>query len=313
MGTVRAVLTDPGSSDHLHLSEIDHPKLSPSQVLVRVAAISLNRGEVRRAFSAKEQYIPGWDLAGVVEQPAADGSGPKTGTRVVGYHPSGSWSELIAVQTNALAELPENVSFSQAATLPVAGLTALFTMLKAGSLLARHVLVTGASGGVGNFAVQLARLSGAVVVGLTQHNEFASMVRQAGAGEVVVGDPAAAAAFGPYHLICDGAGGQTLSTVAAMLAPGGVCVTYAALLEPEVKVSLRPLVLTPPASLTGLLILNELRYEPPMNGLRRLVALLADGRLRPHIAVEAPWTQVADVSQQLMDRKFPGKAVLLVT
>jgi NADPH2:quinone reductase len=312
MGTIRAVVTDPGSTCHLHLSEIEAPAPGPSQALVRVAAFSLNRGEVRRAFSAQNVYTPGWDLAGVVEQTAADGSGPKAGERVVGYLPGGAWSELAAVPTNALATLSDNVTFSQAATLPVAGLTALFAFQKVGSLLARRVLVTGASGGVGNFAVQLGRLSGATVVGLTRHEAYASRVREAGASQVIVNDAAAAAAFGPYHLICDGVGGSVLSTVAAMLAPGGVCVTYAALLQAEVSVNLRPLVQTPSASLTGLLVLNELRYTPAREGLERLVSLVTEGRLRPHIAFEAPWSQVAEISQQLMDRSFPGKAVLLV-
>ncbi len=312
MGIMRAVIVDPQSSDHFRLSDVNPPSPAPSEALVRVAAFSLNRGEVRRAFSAQNSYTPGWDLSGIVEQPAADGSGPKAGERVVGLLPTGAWAELAAVPTNALAALPENVSFSQAATLPVAGITALLTFQKAGSLLARRVLVTGASGGVGNFAVQLGRLSGATVIGLIQHPEYADSVRQAGASQVVVNDAAAAAAFGPYHLISDGVGGAVLSAITAMLAPGGVCVTYAGLLQPEVPVNLRPLVQSPSTSLTGLLVFNELRYQPAAHYLERLVSLVADGRLRPHIGVEAPWTQISEVSQQLIDRKFASKAVLLV-
>ncbi len=309
---MKAIVTDPQAAGHFILSEVEQPTPAPSQALVRVAAISLNRGEVRRAFSAQERYTPGWDLAGVVEQAAADGSGPKAGARVVGYLPTGAWAEQVAVPSNALAELPEKVSFSQAATLPVAGLTALFAIQKAGSLLGRRVLVTGASGGVGDFAVQLATLSGGTVVGTTRHSQYAAMVREAGASQVVVGDPAAAAGFGPYHLICDGVGGSTLSTVTHLLAPGGVCVTYAALIEPEIAVDLRALVQVPGASLTGLLVLGELRNQPPALGLARLVALLEDGRLRPHIQVEAPWSQVAEICQRLVDRQYPGKAVLRV-
>jgi NADPH2:quinone reductase len=312
MGMMQAIVTDPGTEVHLVLDEVEQPVPDPSQALVRVSAISLNRGEVRWAMAAQERYIPGWDLSGVVEQPAADGSGPKAGAQVVGYLPSGAWAELAAVPSNALAELPEKVSFSQAATLPVAGLTALFSIQKAGSLLGRRVLVTGASGGVGHLAVQLAYRAGGSVIGTTRHPEYEAMVREAGASQVVVADPAAAAEFGPYHLIMDGVGGSTLSTVAAMLAPGGVCVTYAALIQAEISVNLRALCQTPGASLTGLLVLGELRSEPASNGLRRLVALVEDGRLIPHIAVEAPWEQVSEVSQQLIERKFAGKAVLRI-
>jgi NADPH:quinone reductase-like Zn-dependent oxidoreductase len=311
--SMKAIVTDPQAKGHLALGDQAEPTPSPSQALVRVEAISLNRGEVRRALASQERYVPGWDLAGEVMQPAADGSGPQAGRRVVGYLPSGAWAQRVAVPANALAEVPDPVPLSQAATLPVAGLTALFSIQKAGSLLGRRVLVTGASGGVGGFAVQLAYRSGAFVVGLTQHPEYAEMVREAGAGDVVVGDPEAARSSGPYHLICDGVGGDTLSTVATMLAPGGICVTYAALTQPEIPLNLRAVVQTPSAYLTGLMVLSELKNEPASLGLARLVALIQDGRLRPHIEVEAPWEQVAEVCQRLMERRFPGKAVLRVS
>jgi NADPH:quinone reductase len=80
MSGIRAVVVDP-----------DAPK-----ALVRVAAVSLNRGEVRRAESSEPGFRPGWDLAGTVERAAADGSGPQEGSRVVGFLPSGAWAELVA-------------------------------------------------------------------------------------------------------------------------------------------------------------------------------------------------------------------------
>jgi NADPH:quinone reductase-like Zn-dependent oxidoreductase len=313
MSPIKVIMTDPQHAGQLVLADCPEPVPAPAQALIRVKAISLNRGEVRRALAARERTFPGWDLAGVVERPAADGSGPKAGVRVVGYLPGGAWSELVAVPTNALAEVPEVVPLSQAATLPVAGLTALFSIQKAGSLLGRRVLVTGASGGVGDFAVQLAYRSGASVVGLTRHSEYAPIVHEAGAEAVLVGDPAPAANYGPYDLICDGVGEATLSAVVNLLAPGGVCVTYAALIHPEISVNLRALTQTPGAYLTGLLVLTELKKEPASIGLGRLVGLLKDGRLHPHIGIEEDWTQVNEVCQQLMDRKYAGKAVLRVT
>ncbi len=312
MSTIKAILTDPQAAGRFVLADVNQPTPTASQALVSVAAVSLNRGEVRRAMSSQDRYIPGWDLAGVVEQAAADGSGPQAGARVVGYLPTGAWAQQVAVPADALAPLPDSISFSQAATLPVAGITALMSLEKAGSLLGRRVLVTGASGGVGDFAVQLAYLSGATVTGTTRHNPYVAMVRESGAAHVVVGDPAGAAEFGPYDLICDGVGGATLSTVTSMLAPGGVCVTYAALIEAEITVNLRAVVQTPSANLTGLMVLGELRKQPAGPLLSRLVALLEDGRLNPHIEVEAPWSQAAEICQRLVDRQYAGKAVLLV-
>lgn len=229
MARIRAVLVDKGAPANLSLGEIEEPSPAPSEALVRVSAISLNRGEVRRAQAAKPGFNPGWDLAGTVEKEAADGTRPPAGARVVGLLPSGAWAELAAVPTNSLSELPENVSFEQAATLPVAGLTALYTLEKGGGLLGRNVLVTGASGGAGHFGVQLARLSGARVVALVRREENEGLVREAGAHEVAVGEDAESfGAFGPYHLILESVGGKVLGDTVGMLATGGICVAFGA-------------------------------------------------------------------------------------
>ncbi|HZC19491.1 MAG TPA: NADPH:quinone oxidoreductase family protein, partial [Rubrobacteraceae bacterium] len=164
MGKMQAVVVEPEAPAGLGLGEVEAPDPAPSEVLVRVSAISLNRGEVRRSQEAEAGFRPGWDLAGTVERAAADGTGPREGARVVGLLSSGAWAELVTVPTDSLAELPEGVSFEQAATLPVAGLTALYALEKGGGLVGKSVLVTGASGGVGLFTLELARLAGARTV-----------------------------------------------------------------------------------------------------------------------------------------------------
>jgi len=278
-----------------------------------VVAISLNRGEVRRAQEAEPGFNPGWDLAGTVERPAADGTGPQAGARVVGFLPSGAWAELAAVPTNALAELPESVSFGQAATLPVAGLTALYTLEKGGGMLGRGVLVTGASGGAGHFAVQLARLSGARVVALIRREEHEELIREAGAHQVVVGESAEdAGRFGPYHLILESVGGEVLGDAMGMLAPGGICVTFGSSGEPETSFDARNFYLSGGARLYGFILFHEVLAHPASDGLARLSRLVAEGRLVPHVSVEAPWEEVGEVAQRLLDRGYTGKAVLSV-
>ena len=163
MATNQAVVVDQKAPGKLIIHDVAMPQPLPSEALIRVSAISLNRGETRRSIRAENGWRPGWDLAGVVEQAAADGSGPHTGGRVVGFLPDGAWAQHVAVPSHALARLPDVVTFAQAATLPVAGLTALYALAKRGELLGRRVLIAGATGGVGDFAVQLARLSGAHV------------------------------------------------------------------------------------------------------------------------------------------------------
>jgi NADPH2:quinone reductase len=310
---MRAVLVDRAAPANLSVGETEEPSPAPSEALVRVSAISLNRGEVRRAQMAEDGSNPGWDLAGTVEQPAANGAGPRTGARVVGFLPSGAWAELAAVPTNSLVELPENVSFEQAATLPVAGLTALYTLEKGGGLLGRSVLVTGASGGAGHFAVQLARLSGARVVALVRREEHEQLVHEAGAHQVAVGEDAEnAARFGPYHLVLESVGGKVLGGAMGMLAPGGTCVAFGSSGEAETSFDARSFYLAGGARLYGFILFHEALAHPASDGLARLSRLVAEERLTPLISVEAPWEEVGEVAQRLLDRGYTGKAVLSI-
>jgi NADPH:quinone reductase len=305
---MRAVVVDPESEARLSVAEVEEPEPGPSEALVRVAAISLNRGEVRRAEEAEPGFRPGWDLAGTVERAAANG--PGEGARVVGFLPSGGWAELAAVPTNALAELPNSVSFEGAATLPVAGLTALYALEKGGNLLGKDVLITGASGGAGQFALQLARMSGA----LLRRPEHEELAREAGAHEVAVDESGAAAEeYGPYHLILDSVGGEVLGNVLPMLAPEGTCVSFGVSGGAEVTFDARELYLTGGARLYGFILFHEVVARPASAGLARLVNLVDEGLLKPSIQVEAPWTEVGEVAARLLDRGYTGKAVLRVS
>ena len=310
---LRAVIVDPESEGRLSVAEVDEPEPAPSEAVVRAAAVSLNRGEVRRAEVAEPGFRPGWDLAGTVERGAADGSGPQEGSRVVGFLASGAWAELAAVPTNALAELPVGVSFEEAATLPVAGLTALYALDKGGNLLGKDVLITGASGGAGQFALQLARMSGARVVALVRRPEHEVLAREAGAHEIAVDESGAAAEeYGPYHLILDSVGGEVLGNALSMLAPEGTCVSFGVSGGPEVTFDARELYLTGGAMLYGFILFHEVVARPASEGLTLLVKLVEEASLRPRIEVEAPWTHVGQVAAQLIDRDYTGKAVLRV-
>jgi NADPH2:quinone reductase len=285
MSTIKAVFADPHISDRLVIREAAAPVPAPAEAVVRVVTISLNRGETRRALQTDTVWRPGWDLAGIVDHAAADGSGPPAGARVVGLLHAGAWAEQVAVPTNALAELPQGVSFVQAATLPVAGLTALYALQKGGLLLDRAVLITGATGGVGDFAIQLAHLSGARVVAHVRRSDQAAEVKQLGANEVVVGDDLSVAPkAGPYDLIID-----SVTFDARQFFPVGRTTLY------------------------GFILFEEFGYESAAVGLTRLARLIAAGGLRPRISLEAPWAQIANVARQLLERRFPGKAVLHVS
>jgi NADPH:quinone reductase len=312
MEQARAVVVDPQTAGRLVIQPMPVREPLSSQALVRVKAISLNLGEVRRALTmAKAGWRPGWDLAGVVEQAATDGLGPPVGARVVGFVPGGAWAEVVAVPTNALAQLPDNVSFAQAATLPVAGLTALYALEQNGAVLGRRLLVTGASGGVGHLAVELARQAGAFVVAAVRRPEREKHARAAGAHEVVTGEePSAAHRFGPYDLIIESVGGASLAAALKMIAPGGMCVLLGVSSASETTFDAATFMRTGGAKLYGFILFHELPHRPAAKGLARLVAMVADGRLHPQIELEAPYEQISEVANKLYSRGIAGKAVL---
>lgn len=308
---MRAVVIDPNVPQRLVIQQVDSPTPLPSEALIRVAAVSLNRGEVRRSMTAAAGWRPGWDLAGTVEVAAADNSGFPVGTRVVGFVPSGAWAEFVAVPTHSLAELPASVSFRDAATLPVAGLTALLALERGGLLLGKSVLITGASGGVGHFACQLASAAKAKVTAAVRRPELVEFVKKAGAQQIVVGsDRNSISQYGAYDLILDSVGGETLPAVLEALAPDGVCVLFGATAGADVTFNASRFYGKGGLSLYGFILFHELEKQPASAGLTRLVKLVAESLLTPHIDLEEPWTQVAQTAQKLSDRRYLGKAVL---
>lgn len=307
---IRSVVVDPALPDRLVIRQVEHPEPLPHEAVVKVAAISLNRGEVRRSQSAEAGWRPGWDLAGTIEMAASDGSGLPVGTRVVGFLPAGAWAERVAVPTDAIAALPDEIDFNTAATLPVAGLTALMALDRGGALLDRSVLITGASGGVGYFACQLAAEAGAIVTAQVRRPELVEFVTAARADRVVVGE--GFDRYAPYDLALDSVGGSVLPAVLEQLAPDGTCVMFGATAGANVTFNASKFYGKGGLNLFGFILFHELKHQPAGVGLARLVKLVANGALIPHIALEAPWSEIARVAQQLTDRQFLGKAVLII-
>ncbi len=162
---MRALVVDPSAEGGLRLGEAPEPEPAPDQVLVDIRHITLNYGDLNGARNRPAGFVPGWDASGVVMRAAADGDGPAAGARVVTTMVTqGGWAERRAVALDELAVVPDDIDLGEAATLPVTGVTALRALRRSGPLLGRRVLVTGASGGVGRFAVQLASLGGAHVI-----------------------------------------------------------------------------------------------------------------------------------------------------
>ena len=296
------------SRPYAELADVPDPTPEPYEALVDVEAFSLNRGETRRLESLEPGTVTGWDLAGVVKEAAADGSGPRAGARVVGLVPAGAWAELAAVGTDWLADLPDAVSFEQAAALPVAGLTALRALEVGGFLVEKPVLVTGASGGVGRFAIQLAKLAGAHVTALARRTDG---LKELGADEMIEEIDL----DGPtYELIVDAVGGGVLGAAIQRVAPGGTVVSFASTVSEPVSYPARELFARAPrAKLYGLYIFSELQHtRTGGSDLRRLADLIAAGKLDPQIDLSVSWSDAGQAIEALLDRRVNGKAVLRV-
>jgi NADPH:quinone reductase len=314
MNSMHAVVVDPDVAGQFAIKKVATPQPAPSEALVQVEAFSLNRGDaiilVQEGWT-RAGAIPGWDLAGTVIRQAEDGTGPQVGSRVIALVNAGAWAEQVAVPTARLAVIPDNVTFMQAATLPTAGLTALWALEKGSSLLHKRVLITGSTGGVGLFAHQLARLGGAYVVGTTRQQHNTSVVREAGADQVIVGDDLEPArAYGPYDVIIESLGGKALMSALSQLSPGGTCVTLGWSASPEVTIDLRNFMAGGGITLYKLVMFAELARRAASEDLAWLAQLVGEQQLRTPVEVEASWHDIGEVTQRLLQRQFTGKAVL---
>ncbi|GAC1328131.1 MAG: zinc-binding dehydrogenase [Chloroflexota bacterium] len=301
-----ALVAAPGSPDRVELRDVPEPEPLSGDAMVEVRAFSLNRGEMNRTFQAEDGWRPGWDVAGVVLQAAPDGSGPPAGTRVVGLT-IGGWAQRVAMPTNRLAPLPGDLSFELASTLPVAGLTALRALRIGGLALGRRVLITGAAGGVGRFAVQLAHRAGAHVTAVVGNAERGRGLADLGADETVheIGDDG-----DPYHVILESVGGPSLGAALRAVAYGGTVVTFGNSARTETTFNVSDFY-NKDARLTGFLILakDQPAFEPDLS---YLAALVARGELDTQIDFQGHWRDTPSALRALHERKILGKAVLRV-
>ncbi len=214
---------------------------------------------------------------------------------------AGAWSQLAAFESADLAPLPAGADAAALAALPLAGFTALRALRTAGSLLGRRVLVTGAAGGVGRFAVQLAALSGARVIASVGAPARADGLARLGAAEVVVGLDGVAA---PLDVVLDTVGGPLLPAAYALLADGGTLLSVG-------SSSGEPSTLPPYATFGDARTIRSFADARAVGAdLALLARLVAEGRLTIDVGWRGSWERLDEAAAALAARAVTGKAVL---
>ena len=301
-------VTDPAAPGGLACRGRPEPEAAPDEAVVEVHAFSVQRGELSLLELRSDGWAPGQDVAGVVVAAATDGTGPPQGTRVLGVADGGGWSERVAVPTRRLAELPGTVSFATGAALPISALTALRALRLGGQLLGREVLVTGASGGVGHFALQLARLAGARTTALVSNASRVEMVTELGAHRVALELDDDGPAF---DLVLDGVGGSVLVEALHHLAPRGTVALYGLASGEPAPITLRDFARGQLGTIVGFVLYAT--GDAFADDLAFLAGLVADGQLHAEIGDPAAWDATPQAIEELRARRAVGKTVLTVT
>jgi len=289
-----------GEPDVLQLEETDAPEPSDGEVLIVVRAASVNPVDWKYRRGLAEKPLPailGLDVSGTVESSRADGFAE--GDDVFGWAASGGYAELATASASAIAKKPAAVSHEQAASIPVAGITAWQSLFDRGGLReGQTAVIAGAAGGVGHFAVQLAKHAGARVIG-TGSARNRNFVLGLGADEYVdyteqdVGEVVS----GVADVAFDAVGGDTTETLLPTLREGGILVTIAAAPPEEAA-----------AERGARAVLHV--TSPSAEQLARVADLVASGDVRVEISEMLPLSEVKRAHELSESGHTRGKIVL---
>jgi NADPH2:quinone reductase len=285
---------------------VPDPQPAPHEVVVQVEAFSINRGELGLFAARPQGWRPGQDVAGRVLAPAGDGSGPAVGARVVAMVDFAGWAQRVAVPVERLAPLPDNVDAERAAGFGIAGLTALRALRRGDGLLGARVLITGASGGVGTFAVQLAAAGGAQVTALMGSHRSIDL-EALGAHRVIT---SLDDADGDFDLVLESIGGDALLAALRRTAPRGHLVLLGSSSGDPAPITISSFRAHARQTIHPFWVHGS--GEPVGEDLAVLARLTARGLVRPVVGWTASWDGLDEAMQALRDRRVAGKAVLRV-
>ena len=317
-----------GSIDAVRLEEYPEPRPGPGEVLIDVHAASVNFPDLLVIGGTYQRlpatpFVPGKDLAGTVAAAGTNVNRVRPGERVMAQIEHGAFAERAVAAQAICHPIPPTMSFAEAAAMGLVYLTAHFALVERARLAAGEVvLVTGAAGGVGLAAVQIAKALGATVIAAVGSDEKAALVRANGADHVVytnlpdLRESLRAQAFAAVgkrgaDVIIDSVGGDVFDACLRVIAWCGrlVVVGFAAGRVPEIKAGY---VLVKNISIIGLQSSDYRDREPAkvQRVQRELFELYVQGKLKPHVMARYPLAGFREALATVQDRRVLGKVVL---
>jgi NADPH2:quinone reductase len=308
-----------GGPEVLQLQEVPQPEVQPGHLLVRVKAIGVNYIDtmIRRGWypmPQRQPYIPGIEVAGVVEEVGEGVSGWQVGQRVMAGGVSGAYAEFCLVPANLAIPVPDSLTDEEAAAVPVNWTTAYLAMVSTGKLQpGEKVLIHAAAGGVGTAAVQIAKLLGATVFATVGSDEKVQLVKSLGA-DVVINyerDDFEAIVMEQtdgrgVDLVMECVGGDVFTKSIRCLANGGRLVVYGQASGKESTFSPRELYRRG-ATITSIVRSEEATKE----AVERILNWLREGKVKPIVGEVHPLEQAGLAQLRLETRQTKGKVVLV--
>jgi NADPH2:quinone reductase len=310
---MRALVASPGQPLGIGISEVENPTPGPGELLVRMRAASVNRGEVRNAAGRPPGSVLGWDVAGEV---LALGDGVQdftVGQKIVGIVPGqGSFAEQVRLPSAWATPIPDGCSFEMAACLPVAGITAWHVLALAGLRRGQRVLVTGGAGGVGLFAVQLAARAGLDVFAQVRDAGRGHAVMEAGARILWIhpGDGSPPSMQTRFEAILDGVGGPLVPVLLDVLAPKGTLVLYGNSADAESRFRVERLY-AKGVTVRGFRLFDSLTPREAMGTLAGLCDEVVKARLEVTVSARVSLLEAPKVLAEFYQRQHVGKIVLV--
>lgn len=306
-----------GGPEVLKLAEFPKPEPAADEVLIKVAGAGVNpvdaktrkgMGFAAEAIKDKMPWIPGFDVAGTVEQAGADVTEFKPGDRVYGrlnfQTATGGYTEYTVAKQTDVAQAPEALELLYAAAVPVAGLTAWQSLFTVGSVKeGDRVLIHAAAGGVGHLAVQLAKLKGAYVICTASERNIA-FLKELGADEVInYHTTDFTKASGPVDFVLDSMGYEVGERSLDVLKPDGMMVTVPTVTAERVCAA---------GNAKGLDV-KGIKVQISKADLTELAGLIDSGRLRVFVSAIYPLDQAVQAHRDIESGSTRGKIVLAVS